>query len=401
MTEGKYGVHSAAENFPLLDESRYADLRRDIENQGQREPITLYDGKVLDGRNRLRACCDLGIDPLVADKTAEIGDPYAYVWSLNGERRDLAGNEQRYLIWQACREGSAAFQAEKQRIADEANRKRAEATKAQHAISNPRAGERVKSGTCTDSTTTKPEPTPAKEQAKTRAAKATASHTDMGAVARMDALKKAAPDLAEQVRIGEMSAASAQREAKRRKLKKTLDAVAAREVEAPSGEYDVIVIDPPWPMEKIERDCHPNQPKSLDYPTMTERELEALCIPVAKDCHVWLWTTHKFLPMAFKLLTEWELKYVCTFVWHKPGGMQPFGLPQYNAEFALYARRGNPSFIDLKAFPVCFTGKRGAHSEKPIEFYDMVRRVTAGRRLDMFSRRHIQGFSGWGKEAAS
>jgi len=37
---------------------------------------------------------------------------------------------QRYLIWKHCHENSAAWQSEKARIAEEANRKRSEAAKA-------------------------------------------------------------------------------------------------------------------------------------------------------------------------------------------------------------------------------------------------------------------------------
>lgn len=189
------------------------------------------------------------------------------------------------------------------------------------------------------------------------------------------------------------------REAKRAQIISDLENIKKKEAKAVQGVYDVVVVDPPWPMKKIERDERPNQCES-DYPTMTEQELAGLKNPAADNCHIWLWTTHKFLPMAMRLLGVWGLKYVCIFTWHKPGGFQPYGLPQYNSEIAIYARRGAPVFVDTKAFPVCFNANRQAHSVKPKEFYKMVCRVTRGRRLDMFNRREIDGFEGWGKETA-
>jgi N6-adenosine-specific RNA methylase IME4 len=198
----------------------------------------------------------------------------------------------------------------------------------------------------------------------------------------------------------EFSTAAVIREIRHKQVAAHIETLVSKESAPPTGQYDVIVIDPPWPMEKIERDCRPNQ-VLFGYPVMTEEELAVLELPMAENCHVWVWTTHKFLPMAFRLLAKWDLKYCCTFVWHKPGGFQPAGLPQFNCEFALYARRGSPVFADTKDFMVCFNGERGEHSEKPDEFYELLRRTTAGQRLDMFNRRKIDGFQGWGKEAVA
>lgn len=207
-----------------------------------------------------------------------------------------------------------------------------------------------------------------------------------------------APELLPKIASGEMTIPDARREVKKREVINSLESIEAKETKALEGVYDVIVIDPPWAMQKIERDVAPEQ-VAFEYPTMTNEEIKSMTIPMADNCHVFLWTTQKYLPVAFDILAAWGLKYVCTFVWHKNGGFQPFGMPQYNCEFILYARHGTPSFIDFKMFFTCFNANRGKHSEKPEEFYALLRRVTAGRRLDMFNRRAIEGFDGYGLES--
>ena len=380
-------AHPAADLFPMLDEKRLQELAEDISQAGQREAIRLFDGMILDGRNRYAACKKMGIEPRFEQVDPSI-DPFAYVWSLNGERRDLTA-DQRYLIWKRVNENSDAWKAEQKRIRDAANKARSEsATGVPYA---PKGGQRKP-----DKVVPQVVGTPSPKN-KTNEAKATASKTNRGAVERMDALDKHRPDLAEKVFLGELPAAAAIRKMKQDNVVEKLEDIATKQAKEAEGVYDVIVLDPPWKMEKIDRDVAPNQ-VGFDYPTMSEDELAQMEIPCADDCHVFVWTTHKHLPMAMRLLDAWRMKYVCTFVWHKPGGFQPFGLPQYNCEFALYARRGTPQFVDFKNFPVCFNAPRGAHSEKPEEFYELLRRVTAGRRLDMFNRRVIDGFDRWGNE---
>jgi N6-adenosine-specific RNA methylase IME4 len=169
----------------------------------------------------------------------------------------------------------------------------------------------------------------------------------------------------------------------------------------PKGKFGTMVIDLPWPTQKLERETYPRQVVT-DYPTMTEAELFAFKATIdakaADRCHLFLWTTQKFLPMALQLVEHFGFRYVLQMVWHKPGGFQPFGLPQYNCEFVIYARRGTPCFIDTKAFNCCNSWPRREPSRKPQEFYDLVRRVTAGPRVDMFSREPQKGFAQFGNE---
>ena len=166
----------------------------------------------------------------------------------------------------------------------------------------------------------------------------------------------------------------------------------------PVGVYSTVVIDPPWPMVKIEREVRENQ-VGFDYPTMSLEDITALPIPglLADDAWVLLWTTQKFLPSCFGLLEAWGLGYRWTMVWHKPGGYQAYNYPQFNGEFVVVGAKGNPRLLDAKAFNAVFEAPRGAHSEKPQAFYDLVGR-TLGLGLDMFARSKREGWMGWGDE---
>jgi N6-adenosine-specific RNA methylase IME4 len=174
---------------------------------------------------------------------------------------------------------------------------------------------------------------------------------------------------------------------------------------APEGRFHVLVVDPPWPMVKIERDVRPNQ-HDLDYPALSIEEIEDFAfsdgrrIPeiAQEDAHLFLWTTHRFLPDALLVMKTWDFRYICTFVWHKPGGPQPVGLPQYNCEFALYGRRGAPSFLETTDSFCCFKAPRQEHSRKPKAFYEWVRRVTMEPRVDLFSREPHEGFVQFGNQ---
>lgn len=87
-------IHPLAELIPPMTDGEFAELRADIQEHGLLDPITLYEGKVLDGRHRLRACEETGRSEGFEDYEGD--DPAGFVISKNLHRRHLT-NGQRAL----------------------------------------------------------------------------------------------------------------------------------------------------------------------------------------------------------------------------------------------------------------------------------------------------------------
>lgn len=98
MTESKkkkttvYLFHEISSYLPLLEDEEFDALVEDIREFGQVESAILYKGKILDGRNRYRACKKLGIELQVREwKPSEATgiSPLQFVISTNIMRRHL------------------------------------------------------------------------------------------------------------------------------------------------------------------------------------------------------------------------------------------------------------------------------------------------------------------------
>jgi hypothetical protein len=85
-------IHPLAEIFPPMSGEGFAALVADIRENGLREAVVLHEGKVLDGRNRCRACTELGIEP-ITKPWDQRGDPLSYVVSKNLHRRHLSESQ--------------------------------------------------------------------------------------------------------------------------------------------------------------------------------------------------------------------------------------------------------------------------------------------------------------------
>jgi hypothetical protein len=87
-TIGRLPFHEIAALFPLMEGEPFEQLKADIQAHGQREPIWTWQGKIIDGRNRYRACNELGILPLMRVWDGN-GSLVQFVVSLNLHRRHL------------------------------------------------------------------------------------------------------------------------------------------------------------------------------------------------------------------------------------------------------------------------------------------------------------------------
>lgn len=87
-------VHPAACIFPLIKGKAFDELVADIRQNGLKEPVVFYDGMLLDGRNRYRACQAIGIQAEACEIDIDDEfDPVTWVLSMNLHRRHLGETE--------------------------------------------------------------------------------------------------------------------------------------------------------------------------------------------------------------------------------------------------------------------------------------------------------------------
>jgi ParB-like chromosome segregation protein Spo0J len=93
-------AHELANLLPMIDDANFANLKADIEKNGVLEPILIFEGRILDGRNRYRAGKE--VRRLTPAKFKMFEGDYAaaeaYVFSTNFLRRQMSPAEKQEVI---------------------------------------------------------------------------------------------------------------------------------------------------------------------------------------------------------------------------------------------------------------------------------------------------------------
>jgi hypothetical protein len=92
MKSNRYSCHPACLLFPRLGDAELRALAEDIKANGLLHDIILYEGKILDGRNRYLACPLAGVEPRFKEWDGE-GSPLQWVISENLVRRHMTSSQ--------------------------------------------------------------------------------------------------------------------------------------------------------------------------------------------------------------------------------------------------------------------------------------------------------------------
>ncbi|MEM9151370.1 MAG: MT-A70 family methyltransferase [Cyanobacteria bacterium P01_F01_bin.3] len=295
--------HPLANIFPMLGEGELQELTADIRDHGQREPIVLHEGKILDGRNRYRACRLAGLEPQTTNYYGD--DPASYVVSLNLHRRHLT-ESQRGMV-----------------AAKLANLTKSDAAAASHgATANLQSQTRAQAA---EMLNVSERTVNSAKKVEQQGAAELVEKVERGAVsvsAAADVAQLPKEEQREVVARGEKEILAKAKEIRAEKASKKRAERVEKIAEISQGNeelpqtkrYPVIYADPPWRYEYSETESRAIENQ---YPTM---DLEVICdleVPSHEDSILFLWTTAPKLDEGIRVLNAWGFKYKSCAVWDK------------------------------------------------------------------------------------
>lgn len=164
--------------------------------------------------------------------------------------------------------------------------------------------------------------------------------------------------------------------------------------------YHTVVADPPWDLGAVNTGFVTTSVVKLPYPTLTLDQIADLPVAqlAARTSHLYLWTVTAVLRHSFEIVEAWGFRPKNVLVWCKPGLGAGMRFRQ-TCEYVLFATRGDSVPIVRHDVGTWHLWPRGAHSQKPEAFLDLVESVSPGPYLEMFARRNRLGWDTWGNEA--
>lgn len=338
----------------------YAPFLADIAERGIVTPLEVTAaGCVLDGRARLRAADELGLER-VPTRVLEPEDELEHMLRSALRRRHLTASQRAALAIELDDYRAVRERADK--------RRRSNLRQAADVATLP----------------------PRDERSREYAARL----AGVGArtVQDVETVREADPDLFEAIKAGTIPAHRAAQRVRRQRRYAEIGSAPL----LPAGCFDLIYADPPWQLGNPEAEYAPEN----YYPTLALAEIKELTVPAAEDACLFLWAVNSLLPEALEVIEAWGFTYKTNFCWDK--GSIGLGVwARYRHELLLFAVRGRVSPPErTKLGASLIVSRRGRHSEKPACVYDLIEQMYPRRtKLELFCRgRARDGWTAWGNE---
>jgi N6-adenosine-specific RNA methylase IME4 len=371
-------LHPLCHLFPPMSQEQFAGLVENIRGSFQREPIVVFEGKILDGRHRYKACVEIGIEPKFSTFEGTPQDAIEYIIATNMTRRHL-DESQRAMV--------AA------KLANMKSGRQAKTGPNGPLVSNSQAADRLSVG----------------RSSVTRAKRVLSG----GSEELIKAVEGGEIPVSVGFKIAEMSH-DLQREivadprpdqaikkaARKDRERELADKTITASLAANTKLYNVIYADPPWRFEAYSEETGMDRSADNHYPTMSIDEIKELTVPAADDAVLYLWATVPMLPEALAVMSAWGFTYKSHIAWVK----DKIGTGYWTRnkhELLLIGTRGKiPAPMMGTQPPSAMAVDLLAHSEKPPIFAMMIEHLfPTVPKLEMFCRSARPGWDVMGNEA--
>jgi N6-adenosine-specific RNA methylase IME4/ParB-like chromosome segregation protein Spo0J len=380
-------AHPLADLFPLIEGEEFEALVWDICERGLREPIVLYEGAILDGRNRYRAARQANVP--CRFETYDGDDPAAYVVSLNLRRRHLNESQRAMVAAKLAnlqrgrpKENApiGAFNLSQNDVADRLNVSRRSVQRA--AVVREKGTEELRR---------------AVEQ----------GHLAVDAAARAAVLAPEIQDrIAGEAKAGRANVVKLVVKQERRALRER--EIGERQCASPEGLFGVIVEDFEHDFEVYSRETGMDRHAANHYETASDAHTPEEIVArtrdrfacAAPDCVLGMWTTIPHLAISLEVMRLRGFKYVSHCIWEKDRIITGFWF-RAKHEILLIGVRGDvPCPAPGTQFVSIIRAPAGKHSEKPEIFLEWFEHFfKTWRKLELNSRRDREGWTAWGNEA--
>ena len=363
--------------FPMMHPAEFEELAEDIKITGLLHPITRYQGKVLDGRNRERACAETGAEPRYTDYEGD--DPLAFVLSMNMKRRHL-DESQRAMVGMRV-----------------ANMRQGARTDLKHPASLPEVSQSQAAKLVNVSERSLRDAVKVGSKGSNNLIRA----VEDGKIAVSVAAKLAhQPEAVQNEAVDNPDRAATIVKQKTRQQHEADLATQIRDL--PTKKFGVIYADPEWAFIPWSEETGNDRAASNHYavsPLAAIKGRDVASIS-ADHCVLFLWATVPLLEQAIDVLRTWGFEYKSHFIWLKDKAGTGYWSRNVH-EILLIGTKGKPPAPAMGTqYESAWDAPVGAHSEKPDVVYELIETYFPNLpKIELNARKRRPGFDVWGAEA--